>query len=157
MHEVRLYQREEVENVSCEDVKENELSEMISLGEEMIKFANDNGGAGLSAPQIGFLKKVIVWKSKENLFSIGFNPRYYKDGKITNTAEGCLSYPNETYFMQRYKYIRAVYFVPNEEKTSLVQISRRMRGEEAIIFQHETDHINGITIAMKGKKIELEE
>lgn len=152
--ELELKLREEVEGVECLDVTNEEIAGSIKLGEAMIKFCAENGGAGLAAPQVGFNKRLIVWMSKDNIFQIGFNPKFYKDGKKINTVEGCLSYPNEQYYVSRWKYIVAVYEVPSKERTHLVQIARKMRGEEAIIFQHETDHTNGKTIGMKGKLIE---
>jgi len=152
--ELELKLREEVEGVECVDVEDDEIAGSIKLGEAMIKFCAENGGAGLAAPQVGFNKRLIVWMSKDNIFQIGFNPKFYKDGKKINTVEGCLSYPNEQYYVQRWKYIVAVYDVPNKERTRLVQIARKMRGEEAIVFQHETDHTNGKTIATRGKLIE---
>lgn len=164
MSELSLKFREDVEGVVCEDVTEGELEEMVKFGEEMIQFCVAVGGAGLSAPQVGLLKKIIIWPSKPGMYQIGFNPRYYKDGKKINSIEGCLSYPAEldennipkefeSYFLPRWKYITGVYYVPNEERTALIQISRKMRKEEAIVYQHETDHINGQTIRTKGKLI----
>lgn len=150
--DLQLKYREDVENVKCEDINEEEAEEYKELAEQMIEFAVQNGGMGLSAPQIGIHKKLIVWEGKEDTFHIGFNPNYYPDGKDTNTVEGCLSYPDEQYFLGRKKSIRAVYYALNQGGR-LVKITRKMTNDEAIVFQHETDHVYGITIAMKGKKL----
>ena len=149
---LQLKYKEEVENVKCDDINEEEAGQYKELAEQMIEFAVQNGGMGLSAPQIGIHKKLIVWEGKENTFHIGFNPSYYPDGKDTNTVEGCLSYPDEQYFLTRKKSIRAVYYALNQGG-KLVKITRKMTNDEAIVFAHETDHINGITIAMIGKKL----
>lgn len=148
--------REEVENVICSEVTEEEAHEYIPIAQAMIEFTIKNGGLGLSAPQVGINKKLIVWMGKENTFHIGFNPTFFKkDSKFINTVEGCLSYPNEDFFLEkrRRKYVQAVYFALNQGG-KLVKIMRPMRDDEAIVYQHEVDHINGITIAMVGKKIE---
>jgi len=145
--------REEVENISCEDITEEEMQTAVELGKKMIEFAVQNGGVGLSAPQIGILKNIIIWEGKENIFHIGFNPQIYPDGKIIKTVEGCLSYPGETYYLERYKEIRAVYYVPAKEKNELFKVTRKLIGNEAIKFQHERHHLQGITISMIGKKI----
>jgi len=152
--ELKLRYREEVENVVCEEITPDELERAVKLGEEMIKFSASNGGVGLSGPQIGINKKIIVWQYKDGMYQMGFNPQYYNNGKKIKTIEGCLSYPNENYYLQRRKYVRAIYYVPNKERTELVKLSRNLRGEESIIFQHETDHINGITISMIGEKLD---
>ena len=149
---LQLKYKEEVENVKCDDINEEEAEQYKELAEQMIEFAVQNGGMGLSAPQIGIHKKLIVWEGKEDTFHIGFNPSYYADGKDTNTVEGCLSYPDEQYFLTRKKSIRAVYYALNQGG-KLVKITRKMINDEAIVFAHETDHINGITIAMIGKKL----
>lgn len=154
-NKLELLFKNAVENVICEDIIEDEIEKYILLSQAMIEFVVKNGGVGLSAPQIGINKKLIVWQGKENLFHIGFNPTYFnKDNKLINTIESCLSYPDEEYFLEkkRRKYIQAVYYAINQNN-KLIKIARPMRNEEAIIYQHEVNHINGITIAMIGKKI----
>jgi len=92
---------------------------------------------------------------KDNTFHIGFNPTFYKkDSKFINTVEGCLSYPNEDYYLnkRRRKYIQAVYYALSQTG-KFIKIARSMREDEAIVYQHEVDHINGVTIAMVGKRI----
>ena len=149
--ELRL--REEVENVECEDIYEEEASGFIPIAQAMIEFTAKNGGVGLSAPQIGINKKLIVWQGKNNTFHIGFNPTFYSKGKKINTVEGCLSYPEEEYYISgRRKYIQAVYYALNQGG-KLVKIARSMRDDEAIVYQHEVDHVNGKTIAMIGRKL----
>lgn len=149
--ELRL--RKEVENVECEDIHEEEASDFIPIAQAMIEFTAKNGGVGLSAPQIGINKKLIVWQGKNNTFHIGFNPTFFSKGKKINTIESCLSYPEEEYFVPgRRKYIQAVYYALNQGG-KLVKIARSMRDDEAIVYQHEVDHINGKTIAMIGKRL----
>lgn len=150
---MELVYRDDVENVKCEEVTEEEANNLISFAEEMIEFCVKSGGLGLAAPQAGLNKKMFVWKSKnDEVFEIGFNPTFYPDGKQINTIEGCLSYPDENYFVQRRKAIRAVYYSLNKGG-KLVKVARKMTGEEAIIFQHEVAHINGQTVATEGRKL----
>lgn len=151
--ELDLKLGEDIEGVECTDIKVKDIAGTLKLGETMVQFCAESGGAGLAAPQVGFTKNLIIWMSKENMFQVGFNPRLYKNGKKIHTVEGCLSYPEEQYFVSRWKEIVAVYYVPDKEKEKLIQISKRMKGEEAIIFQHETDHLSGKTIATRGKLI----
>lgn len=153
---LELSLREEVENVICDEITEEEASEYIPIAQAMIEFTIKNGGMGLSAPQVGINKRLIVWMGKNNTFHIGFNPTFFKkDTKLINTVEGCLSYPDEEYFLEkkRRKYIQAVYYALNQGG-KFVKVARSMRDDEAIVYQHEVDHINGTTIAMIGKRIE---
>ena len=144
---------EEVEGAVCSEVLPEEAEEYVSMSAEIIKFCVDNRGIGLAAPQIGILKRFFVWKFKEGLFQIAFNPIFFRSGsKTTNTIESCLTYGLDAkYFMTRYKTVRAVYETYHPEEKKLIKISRNMRWEEAIVWQHECDHLDGYTIATKGK------
>ncbi|HUS48910.1 MAG TPA: peptide deformylase [Candidatus Paceibacterota bacterium] len=149
--ELNLVPASQIEGVYCLDVSEEEMEWLLEFGEKLVAKCALSGGAGLAACQVGINKRVFAWMFKEGLYQIAVNPVYYKDGKNTNTVEGCLSYPGEQYFVTRHKYIRAVYYSVNRNTKKLVKICKILRDEAAIIYQHETDHCNGITIAMKGK------
>jgi len=152
-NKLELLFRKEVEGVVCEDIHEEEASEFIPIAQAMIEFTVNNGGLGLSAPQVGINKKLIVWQGKNNTFHIGFNPTFYSKGKKINTVEGCLSYPEEEYYVsERRKYIQAVYYALNQGG-KLVKIARSMRDDEAIVYQHEVQHLDGTTIAMIGRRL----
>lgn len=152
-NKLELRFREEVENVECDEITEEEASDYIPIAQAMIEFVVKNGGVGLSAPQVGINKRLIVWQGKNDTFHIGFNPKFFSKGKKINTIESCLSYPDEEYFVpERRKYIQAVYFAVNQGG-KLVKIARPMRDDEAIIYQHEVNHIEGKTIAMLGKRL----
>jgi len=130
--ELRLGKR--VEGVKCSEVRADEIAGSLKLGGAMVQFCAEQGGAGLSGPQVGFAKQIIVWSNGKNMFQVGFNPLFYKNGKKIHTVEGCLSYPNEQYYISRWKYVIAVYEVPNKEKDGFVKITRKIRDEEAIVF-----------------------
>lgn len=151
--------KEEVESVQCDDVLIEEIDEMLKLAEKMITTSVNSGGVGLSGPQVGVNKKIIVWEHKPQIYQVAFNPRCYPTGKAVNAIEGCLSYPDEHYYVKRAKKIRAVYQTISEDRQSFKEISRDVSGEEAIILQHEISHVNhknegvGKTIAETGKKL----
>lgn len=152
--DIQLVDNSEIEHITCEDVAEEELEETISIGEEMIKYCAEKGGIGLAAPQIGINKNFFVYSPREEIFQIVINPSWFPDGKKTNTVEGCLSYPEQNYFMSRYKYVRAVYYGRSKTTGKMERITKRLSGDDAIIFQHETDHLRGKTIATEGRLIE---
>lgn len=154
-NKLELLFKEDVENVECEEIIEEEAKEYILIAQAMIEFVAKNGGVGLSAPQVGIKKQLIVWQGKDNTFHIGFNPKFFSKGKKINTIESCLSYPEEEYFVSgRRKYIQAVYYALNQGG-KLVKITRSMRDDEAIIYQHEVHHIEGKTIAMIGRPLRV--
>lgn len=151
----------EIEGITTIDVVSNNLEDsekLVEISEQMVKFCSDNGGVGLSAPQVGSSKKIIIWKNEEGNFSVGFNPVYFPaEKKVLNYVEQCLSYPEEYYRTKRYKYIIAIFYLPSKKTGELRKVNLKLKGEEALIFQHETDHLNGKTIKTIGKQFEFEE
>lgn len=150
--EIILLPADKIEGIECEEVTLEEAIELKEIGEQMIEYCANNGGAGLAAPQIGIFKNMFVWMNSANSFQIVYNPRYFKDGKKTNVIEGCLSYPDENYYLQRWKRISAVSFVIHEGEFK--KLTQHLSGERAFIFQHETDHLSGKTIAIEGLKLD---
>lgn len=154
-----LVEQKEVEfDKECEEVYLEELEDIKKLGQDMINFCVENGGVGLAAPQIGINKKMFVWMNGNDSFQIILNPKYHKtDKKTSNLIEGCLSYPDMNFFVQRSKYINAMFDMYNEKKNEFKRVYRKLSGEKAYIFQHETDHVYGITINMIGEEFNLNE
>ena len=92
------------------------------------------------------------------IFQIVFNPVIYPGStKKTNLLEGCLSYPGETYFVSRYKEIRVGFELYDINKQKVVLVKKGLSKDRAFIFQHEENHLRGITIATKGIKVSEEE
>jgi len=77
-----------------------------------------------------------------------FNPRIISYGKqIAQVEEGCLSFPNETMVIKRPAEIEVEY---HNHKGDLIQA--RLWGLNAICFQHELDHLDGIVMHDRFKK-----
>lgn len=106
-------------------------------------------GAGLAAPQIGILKRVMI-------FGIETNPRYPDAEPVPTTVlvnpefevvdetttagwEGCLSVPGMRGYVPRFTAIRYRGFDPYGDA-----IERDAEGFHAVVFQHEFDHLDGI-------------
>ncbi|WP_407268152.1 peptide deformylase [Radiobacillus sp. PE A8.2] len=104
-------------------------------------------GVGLAAPQIGISKRMVAVHFEdfnENLYSYGlFNPRIVShsvEKAYLSTGEGCLSVDREVPgFVPRYARItvKATDLDDNE-------LTIRLKGFAAIVFQHEIDHLNGV-------------
>ncbi len=104
-------------------------------------------GVGLAAPQIGISKRMFaIHGTDENdqSFSMGlFNPKIVSHS-VEEThlegGEGCLSVDREiTGPVPRFA--RITFKATNLEGE---EITMRLRGYLAIVFQHELDHLNGI-------------
>ncbi|QKS71580.1 peptide deformylase [Paenalkalicoccus suaedae] len=104
-------------------------------------------GVGLAAPQINVSKRMIVVRtSDENDEPIEyalFNPKIVSTSKETtylDSGEGCLSVDRAVEgHVPRYARIKVEGYDRDGKK-----FSKRFRGYEAIVFQHEMDHLNGI-------------
>lgn len=106
-------------------------------------------GAGLAAPQLGISKRFFGIKNgKTKEVEVYVNPKiedvfggkkqYFiytnKDEKEEPFLEGCLSLPNLYGAVKRYAKIRV----------SFEGGSKTLKDYEAIVFQHELDHLDGI-------------
>lgn len=106
-------------------------------------------GAGLAAPQIGVLKRVMI-------FGIEANPRYPDAEEVPMTTlinpefevlddapeagwEGCLSIPGMRGIVSRPAHIR----YRGYDALGML-IEREVDGFHARVFQHEYDHLDGV-------------
>ena len=124
-------------------------------------------GIGLAANQIGIDAAVAVVNVREPLVLI--NPKIEEQWDEIDFYEGCLSFPNKGIHTKRYKNViiktelseSGWYFSGvnsgeegkgSWEKENLKH-SKEQRLLEAICIQHEIDHLNGMTIMDREKKL----
>ena len=151
MGDPRLYQPSE----PVEDFKDPELHTLI---QDMFDTMEANDGAGLAAPQIGVLRRVVI-------FSVAANPRYPEaetvprtvlinpeirvlDTKTESGWEGCLSIPGMRGVVTRPSHIR--YSGYDEQGRRFM---REVTGFHARVVQHEVDHLDGILYPMRIEDI----
>jgi peptide deformylase len=111
-------------------------------------------GAGLAAPQIGVLQRVVI-------FGVEHNPRYPDVEPVPYTElvnpvitaltdeledgwEGCLSVPGLRGVVPRWTRIRYTGVDPRGNR-----IDREASGFHARVVQHECDHLDGILYPMR--------
>jgi len=93
---------------------------------------------GLAANQIGSNLRVFVVKVRGKFVAF-INPECHGLKPRVKTIEGCLSFPGQETETRRYPLIMTS--PPRGKKKGLV-----LDGIAAIAFQHELDHLNGVTI-----------
>jgi peptide deformylase len=102
--------------------------------DNMFAVMEEHQGAGLAAPQIGVLQRIIIVGR-----TVMMNPIIVQtDEKIQFDDEGCLSIPNVKVKIKRYNSVAVAYLD--------IKRSQRIdwfRDIGATIAQHEIDHING--------------
>lgn len=107
--------------------------------DEMYDLMLQQNGVGLAANQAGLDLQLIVIQVKDRLFRL-INPRIIKkQGKVV-FSEGCLSFPNLELKIERFEHVWISALNEDGEKVDL-----EAEGILAVIFQHEIDHINGIS------------
>lgn len=100
-------------------------------------YAGD-GRAGLAAPQIGILRRVVVMDCGNGLLEL-INPEIVEMRGQQVGPEACLSFPGYTGTVKRAKYVR-VKSLNRKGETIFLEGKDYL----ARCMQHEIDHLNGI-------------
>lgn len=143
----------EVESVECDEMTIEEITpDHIQLTKNMLKLLAEINGLGLAAPQIGIKKRFMVyWDTRQNMPYVCYNPKYYPSKHQTTWAEKCLTYGELTFAVKRWKEVQAVWWELDTDtdwaNPRFVKRAKNLKGLQAEVFQHETDHLNGATIA----------
>lgn len=138
-------------HTKCSDVKfplDQETKELISDMKDTL--CNTEYATGLAAPQVGASVNIFVYRTDEHPAPmVMINPVIIKAADYSRgQCEMCLSYPNQIYKVSRAKRIAVRFFDEFGEHYVL-----KYRGFEAMIIQHETDHLLGLTIKDRGEKL----
>ena len=109
------------------------------LGADMVETLLDADGAGLAAPQIGVLKRVIAVNLPDEEAYWLVNPEILDASGSRQVMEGCLSLPGYEGLVERSVLIKARALDANGSKW-------RVTAEELLaqVLEHEIDHLNGI-------------
>jgi len=121
--------------------------ELRKLADRMIKIMHAADGVGLAAPQIGVLRKIIVFQldGEEHVL---LNPQitWRSDETITD-AEGCLSLASLAVDVERAKAVK----VEGEDLEGNRKVFE-LEGMKARILQHEVDHLEGLMIVNRTSR-----
>lgn len=110
------------------------------LVEDMIETMHDADGVGLAAPQIGILKRVIVFDLYDDEGPMALiNPRIVDQSGIQMEEEGCLSLPGRHGIVKRPLSVTVQFEDLEGESYEIV-------GEELLarVLCHEIDHLDGV-------------
>lgn len=98
---------------------------------------------GLSANQVGHDLRLFVMRSCWGTVLHCMEPVWLpRSAKRQLMLEGCVSYPAETLWVLRYPEIQATWVDP----WSLEQHTVQLEGQWSQCFQHECDHLLGVTM-----------
>lgn len=120
--------------------------------QEMLAIMKANKGVGLAANQVGLLRRVFVMKLADEREISCFNPWIMiGDNDLINGEEGCLSFPNLWLKVKRHNKITAAY-LDNAGKQCIIELD----GIDSRCFQHELDHLDGITFTEYVSDLKLQ-
>ena len=117
------------------------------LSNLLVKFMQQNKAVGLAANQVGYDKRVFVMQVDGKIYRC-FNPEIIStDSTVESGFEGCLSFPKQVLEVARPSKILVKYadYQGNYCQEELTSLAARC-------FQHELDHLNGITMHQRQQE-----
>lgn len=131
-----------------ESVGPENMDTILGIVNGMIAVLRKSRGIGLAAPQVGISKRIIVWTDKDrDEFYVAVNPVIVSSRGKIKIQESCLSLPSIRREVKRRRVIKVVAL--NEDAR---RVTFDLANTDAVIVQHEIDHLNGITIMDSTKK-----
>ncbi len=147
---------------TSEPVRDFNSPELRTLVDDMFETMHAANGAGLAAPQIGVLLRVVIFGYADPALR---NPRYPDADPVPQTIlinpvlepltdqvedgwEGCLSVPGLRGVVPRVARLRYSGYGLDGER-----IERSVDGFHARVVQHECDHLDGILYPMRMRDI----
>ena len=142
---------------ACRELSDEELQSELyaSLAEKMLATVQSpqQGGVGIAAPQVGLNRRIVALQrfDKEgepfevypNLFILEHV------GDTVRGPEGCLSVPGKRGIVPRSEGVIVRWTDPQ----TLQAVTDTVHGFTAIIFQHETDHLDGILYTDRAESV----
>ena len=133
--------------------------ELKEYHQDLIRLCKEKHGVGVSANQVG-LKKNYLFVTAGAKFPtnaggkptahICVNPTWEPAAEdvFVDSVEGCLSLPGREFVVKRHPTIMAewVNVLGHPQK-------KKLKGWAARVFQHEHDHLRGVTLLESGKEI----
>ncbi len=129
---------DEVLRKTCKPVTEvnDRIRMLLQDIEDTLK--SDDNGAGLAAPQIGILRRLIVVNGPDGYLKL-VNPRIVAAEGEHEVEEGCLSVPGRWGKLMRPVKVKVAALNENGEEVSI-----DAEDDYAKLMCHEIDHLDGI-------------
>ena len=144
--------RKKSREVDIDDITGEKIQCLI---DDMIETMHHYNGVGLSAVQVGILKRVVVIDVSDEKEKIPeyvlINPIITKTKGEKECDEGCLSFPNQFGKVMRPTEVVVEFYDRNGEKTKL-----KAKDLLAQAVCHECDHLDGVLFVDKVEPGTLE-
>ena len=125
----------------CNEVNFDKPKQNLKLAQQLFQLMLKENGIGLAANQAGIDSRIFVMLVNDKIYHC-FNPIILETlNDDMYYTEGCLSFPNERLQIYRPNKILVKYHNAYGEETI-----EWLDGLASRCFQHELDHLNGITM-----------
>lgn len=141
---------DEVLRTKCAPVESFDEKLWVLL-DDMKDTVKKEEGAGLAAPQVGVLRRVVVVDVDEGYFEF-VNPKIVAQKGEQNGFEGCLSVRGKRGLVSRPMKVKLVYFDRFGKQQSLLA-----KGFFARAICHELDHLDGVLYVDRASFVERAE
>jgi peptide deformylase len=132
-------------------VSEEDFINAAKIEEEMLVLMKQSNGIGLAANQVGLLSRVFVMQTQDGREFGLFNPVVkFESEVLEDREEGCLSFPDLWIDVKRPVAIDVEYLDKNGKECKMSFV-----GQDARVFLHELDHLNGVCFTDKISKLKL--
>jgi peptide deformylase len=138
-----FYYGEKMINIESSPVLDDEHKSLPVLKQYMLSVMQRHNGIGLAAPQVGIFRQYFVMKTDEGNVVDMVNPEVIQlYGREREGFEACLSIPpvGNGCAVPRCEHIRLEFSTSEEPETRII---KRLSGMDAIVAQHELDHLTG--------------
>lgn len=105
--------------------------------------------SSLSAPGIGYNKRIFCIDFSDNEIKSFINPVITNAEGLQLVREQCSSIPDKEYIVPRNSTIDVIYETPTGQIKT-----KRLQSVVAFVFQHEIDHLNGVTLDDIGLEVD---
>jgi peptide deformylase len=158
---MHIYKNTEEGNILNEDLTGvvTEASEVSHMFKELTTLCKVSNGLGVAANQLGiranfFFAAVGAKFEGKTTGHICINPSWKPHPaaeQVDIFGEGCLSLPGELYAVKRWTSVLATWTNTQGHVRKDVKLTRTA----AQVFQHEHDHLRGITLRESGQRLQI--
>ena len=147
-----LFLRKSAKDFSDRDLRSEEFR---TLARKMVRTVTDpsQDGVGIAGPQVGISRRIVAvqrFDKEDEPFEVYANVRIDSlYGPMAYGQEGCLSVPGKRGTVPRWTNAIISYRDP----VTLQTVRETVSGFTAVIFQHETDHLDGVLYTDKADSL----
>ena len=111
------------------------------VSEQLFDFMRQQNGIGLAATQVGISQRLFIMQI-HGVRRVCFNPEVLQHSHVlSDFDEGCLSFPGDQCTITRPDWVEVRY-----QDYQGQQHTETLVGLQARCFQHELDHLDGVTM-----------